>query len=271
MKPKRTELFTESVSLFQVIPNRFGGLLGANTELYLNQPRAGPIAKPPCFPYAWTMNTNPISPWGEPNSLSRRARAATQPNPACEPLCGPRAMTGGGSTSKSPRGAVELTQERLRALLHYDGDTGRFLWRVSRRGRAKIGTAAGTLGADGYLRILVDGGRYSAHRLAWLYVHGRWPSADLDHANGNPSDNRIANLRECNKSENQQNRKPSKNSTSGYMGVTFVRSTGKYQAYIKRAGKQLHLGCFPTPELAHAAYLAAKKELHTFNPVPRPS
>lgn len=221
------------------------------------------------------MNTNPISPWGEPNSLSRRARAATQPNPACEPICEAPPARSGGRPSSPYRGGCGAHQERLRerlqAWLHYNADTGVFTWRVNRRGRAKAGTVAGCSSHHaGYILICFNGTSYQAHRLAWLYVFGRWPTALLDHRNGIRDDNRIANLRECTQLENQQNRAPQKQKRSGLpMGVSPFR--GKYRAQISLSGKVRYLGTFDTRELAHAAYLAAKAKLHTFNPVPRPS
>ena len=88
-----------------------------------------------------------------------------------------------------------LTAERLRELLNYDPLTGVFSWRVNGRGRSGVGTVAG---GSNHKRIAIDKKEYFVHRLAWLYVHGCWPTEDIDHINGDPSDNRIANLREAN-------------------------------------------------------------------------
>lgn len=85
-----------------------------------------------------------------------------------------------------------LTQSRLKTILHYDPETGMFRWRVS-NGAAKAGRLAGSLRPNGYLHIGVDCNRYYSHRLAWLYVYGVWPKDQLDHINGIPNDNRIAN------------------------------------------------------------------------------
>ncbi len=160
-----------------------------------------------------------------------------------------------------PRNATEVTQERLHGLFSYDPEVGTFLRRKGSSGRP-VGTAR----EDGYIRLTIDDRKYRAHRLAWLYVHGRWPAADLDHINGNRADNRIANLRECTRAENQQNlTKRTKPASSNYLGVSKCKQTGRWQANCNR----IHLGRFDTPELAYTAYLAAKSELHTFNPVPR--
>lgn len=161
----------------------------------------------------------------------------------------------------------ELTAERLRELLNYHPDTGVFVWRKSRPGLA-AGSAAGTKDNKGYQIISVYGRPRKAHRLAWLHVYGRWPVAHIDHINGNVSDNRISNLRECDASQNGQNQKKAhKKNLSGLLGVGWHKASGKWQATIKTAGKSKHLGSFDTPEEAYAAYLKAKAELHPFQTI----
>jgi HNH endonuclease len=191
---------------------------------------------------------------------------------AYKPLQEVIGLRGRGKYPEGVRRPCELTQERLRALLQYDGDTGVFTWRVRTSNRVKIGAVAGTLGTGGYVRIEVGGVPYLAHRLAWLYVHGRWPYDKLDHIDGNPSNNRLCNLRECTQAQNQQNRRTNRAKKSGLpLGVKASKTRGRYEAQIRQGGKRYWLGIFDTPELAHAAYLVAKAELHQFNPKPRPS
>lgn len=156
----------------------------------------------------------------------------------------------------------ELTAERLREVLDYDPDTGVFTRKV-RTGNVKIGDVAGSFNGKGYIRIGIDGRLHRAHRLAWLYVTGEWPKDQIDHINGDRGDNRLANLREVNNAENQHNlRKARADNTTGFLGVS--PRYGKFRAYIMVDGKNKHLGCFPTPEAAHAAYLEAKRGLHPF-------
>lgn len=162
----------------------------------------------------------------------------------------------------------ELTQERLKELLHYDPATGVFTWRVS-AGGVKAGSVAGSLYSNGYRLIGVKGKYYLAHRLAWLYTTGAWPLSGIDHRNGVCDDNRFCNLREASKSENQHNRKTPVNNTSGFLGVTWHTRDRKWQAQIMVGGSTLFLGSFLTPEDAHAAYLAAKAIHHPFQPAPR--
>lgn len=95
-----------------------------------------------------------------------------------------------------------LSAESLREVLDYCPDSGEFTWKVYRGRCAKVGSKAGTLKPTGYVAIILFGKWYGAHRLAWLHVHGAWPNGDIDHINGCPSDNRIANLRDVSKNMN---------------------------------------------------------------------
>ncbi|MCD2451655.1 HNH endonuclease [Methylicorpusculum oleiharenae] len=162
-----------------------------------------------------------------------------------------------------------LTQERLKELLRYDPETGMFTWLASPANSVKVGAIAGSVNGKGYIHIKINSKTYRAHRLAFFYHFGRWPKNDVDHMNGVKTDNRIENLRDANKSENQQNRGVQSNNTSGYMGVSYDKRKKKWKAEIMINRKTNRLGRFSTPEEAHAAYLSAKKELHTFQPTPR--
>jgi len=163
-----------------------------------------------------------------------------------------------------------LTAERLRELLHYDPETGEFTWRANRGGGVKAGDIAGTISTSKGYRNIWIGGNYKAHRLAWLYVHGVWPEAQIDHINQNKADNRMENLRLVTHAENMQNRPCQRNNVSGFKGVAPCRRTGRWQALICSNNKQIHLGLFATPEMAHAAYCAAAARLHTANPAANP-
>ncbi|UZB05518.1 HNH endonuclease [Xanthomonas citri pv. fuscans] len=163
---------------------------------------------------------------------------------------------------------VTLNHERANEVLSYDAETGLFLWRVGRGGTAK-GAVAGSKSVAGYVQIKFDRKFYYAHRVAWLLIHGRWPSHHIDHINGVRDDNRLANLRECSAGQNQQNRGRSSNNASGYTGVSFHSLVDKWQAHIQINGLRSHLGYFQNSEDARAAYLAAKAQFHKFNPVIR--
>ena len=152
-----------------------------------------------------------------------------------------------------------VTADRLRAALLYDPLSGIFTWRIKPNRRIRIGSKAGTL-TRGRIHIRLDGQIHRAHRLAWLYVNGHWPKREIDHRNGNASDNRIDNLRDVTHAVNTQNqRRPhSRNITGGLLGVSTTRSGKQYRARIDNR----HLGVFETPERAHQAYIAAKRNHH---------
>jgi len=153
------------------------------------------------------------------------------------------------------RKKAPLTAQRLMELLHYEPTTGQFAWRTGR--------AAGSVHSAGYLEVRVDGNLYLCHRLAWLYVHGDWPAAQIDHINRTRTDNRIANLRECTNQLNCQNVRAHRDG-SGLLGTSWEKRRGKWQAGIGINGKRIFLGYHSTREEAHAAYLQAKRELHPF-------
>lgn len=155
-----------------------------------------------------------------------------------------------------------LTQARLRELFSYDPNTGIFISRT-KRGRFCAGTMMGTLNQGGRIQIHIDHKKHFAHRLAWLYVKGEWPSHEIDHINGIPTDNRIANLRQATTKQNAENREKQSNNTSGHKGVTWSNKSQKWQAQICHHGKRKHLGVFIDPKAAHAAYLAAADQLFT--------
>lgn len=150
----------------------------------------------------------------------------------------------------------QITHAELLSLLDYQPESGVFTWK-------KSGAVAGSPTADGYVKIKVRQRMYRAHRLAWFYVHGAWPSQLIDHINGDRADNRIANLRDVSNSVNRQNAKTANaDSKTGVLGVTYRPSKAKYQAQIAVNGKNRYLGMFDTEQEAHQAYLTAKREVH---------
>jgi hypothetical protein len=150
-----------------------------------------------------------------------------------------------------------LTAEYLRSQLSYNSDTGEFRWIAPAQGR-ELNKPAGGTHSNGYRRIKVAvGGRYCeflAHRLAWLYVYGVWPTLCIDHIDLNKTNNRIANLREANFSENSRNRKKSPNRSSRYLGVSWWESQKKWVAQIKFIGKRIYIGSYDSEIDAALAY-----------------
>lgn len=134
--------------------------------------------------------------------------------------------------------------------LVYDPTTGK-LWR-----------RAGCENANGYRQIWFDGKQHMEHRVAWFLFYGKWPDRQVDHINGDRSDNRISNLRLATNSENLCNRRKPRNNTSGYKGVSWIKRYGAWQATIRVKGKNKNLGLFATREGAADAYRQAALRYH---------
>lgn len=162
----------------------------------------------------------------------------------------------------------DLTAARLRHLLDFDKSTGIFRWRIKWY-RMNPGDTAGTPDGRGYWHIMISRRSYKSHRLAWLHTYGEWPGGDIDHINGDRSDNRVSNLKICTNAENGQNRGLNKNNKSGHVGVSFHAQTGKWQAHIHADGRRHQLGEFLEKEDAALAYANAKTKLHPYQPVLR--
>lgn len=157
--------------------------------------------------------------------------------------------------------AARITAERLRECLIYDPETGVFRWRAGCASGRHVGEVAGGLDVKGYRIIKIDQVSAKAHRLAWLYVTGDHPRGEIDHINGDRSDNRWANLRDVSADINRQNRRHGTGVT-GLLGVSPADKPGTFRASIKVNRKQYRLGVFSTAKAAHAAYLEAKDRLH---------
>lgn len=155
---------------------------------------------------------------------------------------------------------MPLSAEELRALLSYDPDTGVFRRRYAGGGLA-VGDVAGATHPTGYRTIQVVGRRHYAHRLAWYYVTGEWPK-EIDHINGDRSDNRFANLRTASRLQNMANQDRHRDSASPFKGVTFEPRTGRWFVRIQVNKKRKCLGTFDTAEEAYAVYVAAAKRLN---------
>ena len=152
-----------------------------------------------------------------------------------------------------------MTRARLRALLHYEPRTGEFHWRKRTSPRVRTGHIAGMLNRDRYRLIVLDGRAYPAPRLAWLYMTGKWCSLVIDHRDGDPSNNRWANLRRATRSQNSANRRVPRNNAWGLKGVSLHR--GRWCATICKKGRKHFLGCFSTPQEAQAAYVKSERKL----------
>lgn len=149
---------------------------------------------------------------------------------------------------------TDITADELRSRVKYDHESGKFHW-------LNTGKEAGSLRKQaGYVTLNIDKRWFQAHRLAWLYVHGKWPDGIIDHINGERADNRLCNLRDANLSQNTANSRLSKANTVGLKGVSFDKKKKKYRASIVKDGKQKFLGYFTDPKEAHQSYVAAAND-----------
>lgn len=149
-----------------------------------------------------------------------------------------------------------LTVERLREIFDYDATSGFFLRKsTDKRRRGPATKLAGWTDAKGYLRIQVDGKTYGAHALAWLYVYGKLPAAQIDHINARRADNRIENLRTCDTQQNCAGRLLRKDNATGFKGVS--RINGRWRARIRVNYRGIDLGRYDTAEDAARAYDSA--------------
>jgi HNH endonuclease len=152
-----------------------------------------------------------------------------------------------------------VSRARLRALLHYDAESGEFRWRKQRGGKIRPGDVAGTVSVDRYRKITINGRQYRAHRLAWFYKTGEWCPQVVDHRDGDPSNNRWSNLRRATWSQNNANSRVQRNKTCALKGVS--RNGRRWRASIHKNGQKHHLGYFRTPQAAHAAYVKEARKL----------
>lgn len=157
-----------------------------------------------------------------------------------------------------------LSQELLKKSLYYNPNTGIFTWLYRPHNGIRIGDVAGSTDPDGYVLIRVCGKRYQASRLAFLYITGSWPTTDVDHTDGNPSNNRWSNLREVTTTQNLQNKRIQSNNSSGLKGIHKHKYNGiwqgKWRATINVNKISKHLGLFDSPEEAHQAYMTAAEK-----------
>lgn len=163
--------------------------------------------------------------------------------------------------------ACNISAERFRERVSYDPETGIFTNRIGGP-RHRAGSVLGSMHSSGYLYICIDGYRTAAHRFAWLYMTGNFPSQYIDHINGCRTDNRFCNLRDVSRTINNQNQRGAQKSnlSCGLLGVSKDQKRGsalvKWRARIGLGNSRMGLGSFSTPEAAHAAYLEAKRVYH---------
>jgi len=161
-----------------------------------------------------------------------------------------------------------MTQDELKSRLHYNPETGIFTWldnpSASTAWRNRYpGRRAGTSHKLGYIVISINKQRHLAHRLAFLYVFGRIPIS-IDHVDGDPSNNKIENLRETTQAGNMRNICINCRNTSGMMGVAWDSSRAKWCAWINVNGRQVDRKRFTSKAdaIRHRQRLESKYGFH---------
>ena len=152
-----------------------------------------------------------------------------------------------------------MNQQELKKLLHYDQESGVFTWRVSPCPAVAVGDVAGSIHHSGYRYIRVHRTGYAAHRLAWLYVHGKFPPEEIDFLDHDRDNCAISNLRCASKAENALNLSLAKNNTSGRVGVNYHTRKRLWRAEIRCGKLYRHLGYFEL--IADAARARADAEV----------
>jgi HNH endonuclease len=155
-----------------------------------------------------------------------------------------------------------LTQEKLKTLLQYDPDTGVLIWRTKPSRGVKAGRIAGTPTSEGYIALQINKQKMYAHRAIWLYVHGVWPSEEIDHINRIRNDNRLCNLRLANRLENSHNTRKHDKSLLGHKGVAWHNRNKKWQVQMRFCGKSYYVGQFLNLQDAIQARLQAETKLY---------
>lgn len=152
-----------------------------------------------------------------------------------------------------------ITQERVRHLFEYKD--GILYWRNREHLTGINGRAAGHTRCRTRTYVSIDGRRYSQHSIIYLYHHGYIPDL-IDHADRDHLNNRIENLRECDRSGNAANSGPKAVGSSMYKGVARRGDGKKWVAAITKDYKSIHLGNFENEHDAAMAYDKAARELH---------
>jgi hypothetical protein len=159
-----------------------------------------------------------------------------------------------------------ISHSEVRERLSYDSETGYLHWikLPASAKTVKLGDRAGFTHGKGYRGIEIFGKSYKEHRLIWFWWHGRWPTAYIDHINGDRADNRIANLREAEHGQNRANSRANQNTITGLKGITFNKLWGrkKFRAGITFQNKRILIGYFTTAQEAHEAYCNVAQKLH---------
>lgn len=152
-----------------------------------------------------------------------------------------------------------MDQTYVQELFEYKD--GNLYWKKPLSYKTRVGSVAGSLKSTGYVVTQINGKFYKNHRLVFMLHHGYFPPC-IDHINGIRSDNRIENLREASRTQNQYNKKISGNSLTNIKNVLFNKITGKWQVRIRINGQRINFGSYDNPEIAELVAIEARNKHH---------
>jgi hypothetical protein len=153
----------------------------------------------------------------------------------------------------------EIDPVILRSIFDYKD--GELFWKQNRGYQPCAGNKAGRNTPYGYISVELNGRPYQAHRLVWAYHFGATDKL-IDHIDGDRSNNRIENLRLCDRFENAHNRKKCRRNTTGVKGVRLRSDSGRFEARITMRGKRMVLGSYDDLELAELVVCMAREKYH---------
>lgn len=156
--------------------------------------------------------------------------------------------------------ATQTNDQELSKYIKYNPDTGEFIWIRAPSRIAKVGSSAGTVREDGRREIHFKGIRYKASHIAWLLTYGTLPAGVIDHIDGNPSNDKIENLRDVSHRLNMQNTKKNIKNTSGITGVHYDKA--RRLCWVATIGRKI-IGRFATKEQAIQARMTNLPETYT--------
>jgi len=159
------------------------------------------------------------------------------------------------------RAKARPTIEELREYLDYEPETGVLRWRKALGSRAKVGAIITAVNSRGYVTMKFKNSTLQAHRVAFALHKGHWPNPCCDHIDGNRTNNRAKNLRECSFAANQHNARVPRTNTSGVKGVHRCGKTNRWRASVKLNGRA-HVKCFRGLEDAAAWVKQIREQLH---------
>lgn len=159
--------------------------------------------------------------------------------------------------------------DEIRRHVSYNGETGDLRCEMPFGNKYLPGDIIKSRHNKGYIAFYYFGKYLLGHRVAWAIQTGAWPSEEIDHRDGDRSNNRLDNLRLASHAENMQNRPIQVNNKSGVPGVWFEKRTGRWRAEIQLGGRQIRAGRFVSFKDASAAVAELRRKHHSFQPIPR--